>query len=79
MFTTAKPGQVVKLQIAPSGEMESRETAFQVIGASEDQAAPVTVNGDTVEIQALQARRYCVRIDTDADIAKTALSVRNVA
>ena len=55
MFTTTKPSQVVKLQIAPSGEMESRETALQVIGASEDQAAPVTVNGDTVEIQALQA------------------------
>ena len=79
MFTTAQPRQIVKLQIAPSGEMESRETALIITGASEDQAASVAANGDTVEILATQARRYCVRISTDSDIAKTALSVRNVA
>ena len=79
MFTTAKPGQTVKLRITPSGEMESREDALQITGASEDQSAGIAVHGDTVEIRAQQARRYCVRIDTADDIARTALSIRNVA
>ncbi len=78
MFTTAKPGQTVKLQIAPSGEMESHEAALRITDAVEDQSARVVVDHDTVEIQALQTRRYCVRINTDADIARTALSVRNI-
>ena len=59
--------------------MESREAALQITAASEDQSAQVGVNGDTVEIQAKQARRYCVRIKTAADIARTALSIRNIA
>ena len=79
MFTTAKPGQTVKLRITPSGEMESREDALQITGASEDQSAGIAVHGDTVEIRAQQARRYCVRINTADDIARTALSIRNVA
>ena len=78
MFTTVKPGQTVKLRVTPSGEMESRETPLQITAASEDDSARVTVNGDTVEIRAQQARRYRVRISTDVDIARTALSVRNV-
>lgn len=78
MFTTAKPSQTVKLQITPSGEMESREDALQITGASEDRSAGVAVHGDTVEIQARQARRYCVRLNTADDIARTALSVRSV-
>lgn len=78
MFTTAKPGQTVKLRVTPSGEMESRETPLQITAASEDDSARVSVNGDTVEIRAQQARRYRVRISTDVDIARTALSVRNV-
>ena len=78
MFTTAKPGQTVKLRVTPSGEMESRETPLRITAASEDYSARVTVSGDTVEIRAQQARRYRVRISTDVDIARTALSVRNV-
>ena len=79
MFTTAKTGQTVRLKIAPSGEMESREDALGISAASEDEGAAVTVDdGDTIEIQADKARRYRVRIDTDADISKTALSVRNI-
>ena len=78
-FTTAKTGQTVKLKIAPSGEMESREDALGISAASEDGGAAVTVaDGDTIEIQAGEARPYRVRIDTDADISKMALSVRNV-
>lgn len=79
MFTTSKPNQVVKLQVTPSGEMESREAALQITAALEEQSAGVTVNGNTVEIQARQARRYCVHISTADDIARTALSVRNIA
>ena len=79
MFTTSKPNQVVKLQVTPSGEMESREAALQITAAREEQSAGVTVNGNTVEIQAQQARRYCVHISTADDIAKTALSVRSIA
>ena len=79
MFTTAKPGQTIKLRLTPSGEMASQEAALQIIGASEDQSAAVAVNGETVEIQAQQARRYFVRVSTVADISKTALSVRNIA
>ena len=78
MFTTAKPGQTVKLRVTPSGEMESRETPLQITAAREDDSARVTINGDTIEIRAQQARRYRVRISTDMDIARTALSVRNV-
>lgn len=79
MFTTSRPGQVVKLQVTPSGEMESREAALRITDAREEQSAGVTVNGNTVEIQAYQARRYCVHISTADDIARTALSVRNIA
>ena len=79
MFTTTKTGQTVKLKIAPSGEMESREDALGISAAREDGDAAVTVaDGDTIEIQADEARRYRVRIDTAADISKTALSVRNI-
>ena len=59
--------------------MESREDALQITGASEDQSAGIAVHGDMVEIRAQQARRYCVRINTADDIARTALSIRNVA
>ena len=79
MFTTVKPDQTVKLRLTPSGEMASNEAALQITSANEDQSATVAVNGETVEIQAHQARRYCVRISTAADISKTALSVRNIA
>ena len=79
LFTTTRPSQVVKLQIAPSGEMESRESALAIIAASEDKAATVSVRDNTVEVQANDARRYCVRISTDANTEKAALSVRNVA
>ena len=79
MFTTVKPDQTIKLRLTPSGEMVSNEAALQISSANEDQAATVAVNGETVEIQAQQARRYCVRISTAADISKTALSVRNIA
>lgn len=78
MFTTAKTGQVVKLQLTPSGEMISNEAALQIASASEDQSAVIAVNGETIEIQAQQARRYCVRISTAANISKTALSIRNI-
>lgn len=78
LFTTTRPGQVVKLQIAPSGEMESRESALEVIAASEDQSAVVSVHDNTVVVQADDARRYCVRISTNANTEKTALSVRNI-
>ena len=79
MFTTSKPGQTIKLQLAPSGEMTSNEAALQVTGASEHGSASVAVKGETVEIHAQQARRYCVRIGTTANISRTALSVRNMA
>ena len=79
LFTTTRPDQVVKLQIAPSGEMESRESALAIIAASEDKAATVSIRDNTVEVQANDARRYCVRISTDANTEKAALSVRNVA
>lgn len=79
MFTTGQPGQTVKLQLAPSGEMDSREAGLQLTAAREDQGAAVTLNGDIVEIQAQQARRYRVRLTTAADITRTALSIRNRA
>lgn len=79
MFTTTRPGQVVKLQVTPSGEMESREAALAITEASEADSAGVTVQGNTIEIQAQQARRYRVHISTAEDIARTALSVRNIA
>lgn len=79
MFTTGKPGQTVKLQLAPAGEMDSREAALQLTAAREDQAAAVTLNGDVVEIQAQQARRYCIRLTTADDITRTALGIRNLA
>ena len=79
MFTTVKPDQTVKLRLAPSGEMASNEAALQITSANEDQSATVVVIGETVEIKAHQARRYCVRISTAADISKNALSVRNIA
>ena len=79
MFTTVKPGQTIKLRLTPSGEMASNEAALEITSANEDQAAAVAVNGETIEIHAQQARRYCVRISTVADISKTALSVRNIA
>ena len=79
MFTTAKPDQTIKLRLTPSGEMASNEAALQITAAGEDQAATVVVNNETIEIRALQARRYCIRISTEDDISKTALSVRNIA
>ena len=79
MFTTNKPDQTVKLQLAPSGEMDSREAGLQLTAAREDQGAAVTLNGDVVEIQAKQARRYCVRLTTADDISRTALGIRNLA
>ena len=79
MFTTVKPDQTIKLRLTPSGEMASNEAALQITSANEDQSATIAVNGETVEIQAQQARRYCVRISTISDISKTALSVRNIA
>ena len=79
MFTTVTPGQTIKLRLTPSGEMMSNEAALEITNAREDKSATVAVNGETVEIQAQQARRYFVRISTVADISKTALSVRNIA
>lgn len=79
MFTTGKPGQTVKLQLAPSGEMDSREAGLQLTAAREDQGAAVTLKGDVVEIQAQQARRYRVRLTTADDISRTAISIRNLA
>ena len=79
MFTTGKPGQTVKLQLAPVGEMDSREAGLRLTAASEDQGAAITLNGDIMEIQAQQARRYCVRLTTADDISRTALSIRNLA
>ena len=79
MFTTSKPGQTIKLRLTPSGEMVSNEAPLQVTGASEQQSASVVVEDGTIEIQAQQARRYCVHINLTDDISKTALSVRNIA
>ena len=79
MFTTNKPDQTVKLQLAPSGEMDSREAGLQLTAAREDQGAAVALNGDVVEIQAKQARRYCIRLTTADDISRTALGIRNLA
>ena len=79
MFTTVKPDQTVKLRLTPSGEMATNEAALQISGATEDRSADVTINGETIEIQAQHPRRYCVRISTASDISRTALSLRNVA
>ena len=77
MFTTSKPAQTIKLQITPSGEMASNEAPIQITEASEDHSASINAVGEIVEIQAQQARRYCVRIRTATNISRTALSVRN--
>ena len=79
MFSTSKPGQTIRLRLTPSGEMVSNEEALQITGASEHQSASVVVDDDTIEIQAQQARRYCLRVNLTDDISKTALSVRNIA
>ena len=78
MFTTTKPGQTIKLGLAPSGEMVSNEAALAVTDASEHQSAPVVVHGDTIEVKAEHARRYCVRVSLRDDISRTALGVRNI-
>ena len=79
LFTTTRPDQTIKLRLTPSGEMASNEAALQITSASEDQSATIVVNGETIEIQARQARRYYVRISTADNISKTALSIRNIA
>ena len=79
LLTTVKLHQTIRLRLAPVGEMETNEAGLSIMNCTEESGAAVVVKGDTIELQADSARRYCLRLKTETDTSLNALSVRSLA